>query len=138
MDVLVELFTIPGVPQHIRSDNGPEFIAEAIRRWLEHEGVEMLYIEPGSPWENGYAESFASRFRDELLAREQLEDLSEARAYGVRYRLDYNHRRPHSALGYRTLAESAAGCAAVAPATPPLQQPSHNLEGLPVTQPLLS
>ncbi len=138
IEVLVELFTVRGVPQHIRSDNGPEFIAEAIRRWLDRAGVETLYIEPGSPWENGYAESFASRLRDELLAREEFESVAEARAYGTQYRLDYNHRRPHSALGYRTPAEFAAGCAAVAPATPPLQPHSRNLEPLPVIQTVLS
>jgi putative transposase len=112
IDVLAELFALRGAPQHIRSDNGPEFIAAAIRRWLEHAAVEALYIEPGSPWENGYAESFNSRFRDALLDREEFENLSDARAYGTPYRLEYNHRRPHSALGYRTPAEFAAGCAA--------------------------
>jgi putative transposase len=140
IDVLVELFAVRGVPQHIRSDNGPEFIAAAIRRWLGYAGVEMLYIEPGSPWENGYAESFNSRFRDELLAREEFESVAEARAYGTRYRLEYNHRRPHSALGYRTPAEFAAGCAAVAPATPP-RQPHSRTPGfnpLPVPQTVLS
>ena len=125
LEVLVELFAVRGVPQHIRSDNGPEFIAAAIRRWLGYAGVEMLYIEPGSPWENGYAESFNSRFRDELLAREEFESVAEARAHGTRYRLEYNHRRPHSALGYQTPAEFAAGCAAVAPATPPRQPHSR-------------
>jgi len=90
------------VPKHIRSDNGPEFIAAAIRRWLTNAQVETLYIEPGSPWENGYAESFHSRLRDELLAREEFANLAEARAYGARYRMEYNHRRPHSALGYQT------------------------------------
>lgn len=112
IDVLAELFAVRGVPKHIRSDNGPEFIAHAIRRWLAYAGVETLYIEPGSPWENGYAESFNSRLRDELLDREEFENLCDARAYGTRYRLEYNHRRPHSALGYRTPAEFAAGCAA--------------------------
>jgi transposase InsO family protein len=147
IDVLVELFALRGVPKHIRSRpplrggaRGPEFIGTAIRRWLEYAGVEMLYIEPGSPWENGYAESFNSRFRDELLAREEFESVAEARAHGTRYRLEYNHRRPHSALGYQTPAESAAGCAAVAPATPP-RQPHSRTPGfnpLPVTQTILA
>jgi putative transposase len=141
IDVLAELFQLRGVPAHIRSDNGPEFIAAAIRRWLEYAGVEALYIEPGSPWENGYAESFNSRFRDELLDREEFENLPDARAYGTQYRLEYNHRRPHSALGYQTPAEFAAGCAAAsATATPPLQQ-QHSRDPeclpLPVTQPIL-
>jgi len=102
IDVLAELSVAGRVPKHIRSDNGPEFIAAAIRRWLTNAQVETLYIEPGSPWENGYAESFHSRLRDELLAREEFANLAEARAYGARYRMEYNHRRPHSALGYQT------------------------------------
>jgi putative transposase len=144
IDVLVELFALRGVPKHIRSDNGPEFIAEAIRRWLAHAGVETLYIEPGSPWENGYAESFHSRFRDEVLSREEFESVAEARASGTRYRLEYNHRRPHSALGYQTPAEFAAGCAAasVRPTASLRQQHSQDSEclplRLPVTQPMLS
>jgi len=142
IDVLVELFALRGVPKHIRSDNGPEFIAEGIRRWLAYAGVDTLYIEPGSPWENGYAESFNSRFRDELLAREEFESVAEARASGVRYRLEYNHRRPHSALGYQTPAEFAAGCAAasVRPTASLRQQHSQDSEysPLPVTQPMLS
>ena len=140
IEVLAELFAARGVPRHIRSDNGPEFIAAAIRRWLEYAGVKPLYIEPGSPRENGYAESFNSRFRDELLDREEFENVSEARAYGTRYRLEYNHRRPHSALGYRTPAEFAAGCAAEGFATlspqPHSRTPGFN--PLPVTQTILS
>ena len=101
IDVLAELFVLRGVPKHIRSDNGPEFIAAAIRRWLSYAEVQTLYIEPGSPWENGYAESFGSRLRDELLAREEFANLTEARVYGARYRMEYNHWRPHSALGYQ-------------------------------------
>ncbi len=119
IDVLVELFTVRGVPRHIRSRptlrvgaRGPEFLATAIRRWLEHAAVKTLYIAPGSPWENGYAESFHSRLRDELLAREEFANLAEARALGTDWRLKYNHRRPHSSLGYRTPAEYSAGCAA--------------------------
>lgn len=104
-----------GVPRHIRSDNGPEFIAHAIRRWLNQVGVEALYIEPGSPWENGYAESFHSRLRDEFLALEVFENLPVARLLTSAWKQDYNHQRPHSSLGYRTPAEFAA-CAASAPA----------------------
>ena len=117
-----------------------KFIAAAIRRWLGYADVETLYIEPGSPWENAYAESFHSRLRDELLAREEFDNLVEARAYGTRYRLQYNHRRPHSGLGYRTPAEFAAGCAAVAPATP-LRRPHSRTPGFnpsPVPQTVLS
>ncbi len=140
IDVLVELLCIRDVPKHIRSDNGPEFIAASIRRWLGYADVETLYIEPGSPWENGYAESFHSRLRDELLAREEFENLAEARAYGTRYRLEYNHRRPHSALGYLTPAEFAAGCATSGFATlspqPHSRTPGFN--PLPVPQTVLS
>ena len=142
IDVLVDLFRIRGVPRHIRSDNGPEFIAQAIRRWLTHSGVETLYVAPGSPWENGYAESFHSRLRDELTDREEFTSLAEAKHMADAWRLDYNHRRPHSSLGYQTPAEFAAGCAASVPvaALPPLQQHSRNPRNLPlpVTQPILS
>jgi putative transposase len=99
-----------GAPVHIRSDNGPEFIAEAIRAWLALAKVGPLYIEPGSPWENGYAESFHSRLRDELLDREEFDGLLEARVLGQAWREDYDHHRPHSALDYRTPAEFAKVC----------------------------
>ena len=79
IDTLAELFAMRGVPQHIRSDNGPEFVAKAIQRWLGQLEIEALYIEPGSPWENGYAESFHSRLRDEFLALEEFESLAAAR-----------------------------------------------------------
>ena len=142
IDVLVELFRIRGVPKHIRSDNGPEFIAKAIRRWLSLAGVETLYVEPGSPWENGYAESFHSRLRDELTNREEFANLAEARHLADAWRLEYNHRRPHSSLGYQTPAEFAAGCAAasVRPTASLRQQHSRSTRclPLPVTQPILS
>lgn len=112
IEVLAELFVVRGVPRYIRSDNGPEFVAGSIGRCLNYAGVQTLYIEPGSPCENGYAESFNSRFRDELLTREDFQNVAKARAYGTRYRLEYNHRRPHSALGHQTPAEFAASCAA--------------------------
>jgi len=86
------------VPGHIRSDNGPEFIAQAIRGFLGQAGVQTLYIEPGSPWENGYAESFHGRLRDELLDAELFADLSEARSLAERWKNDYNHRRPQRSL----------------------------------------
>jgi transposase InsO family protein len=140
IDVLVDLFRIRGVPKHIRSDNGPEFIAQAIRQWLVKAGVETLYVEPGSPWENGYAESFHSRLRDELTNQEEFTNLAEAKYLADAWRLEYNHRRPHSSLAYQTPAEFAAGCAAAsAPAAPTLQQQhSRSPEALPVTQSLLS
>ena len=105
---LKELFAIRGAPRFIRSDNGPEFIARAIRKWLEQSKVETLYIEPGSPWENAYSESFNSRFRDELLDREMFTSLREARLITEDFRLEYNHRRPHSSLEYLTPAAFAA------------------------------
>ncbi len=106
--ILASLFRRRGEPEFIRSDNGPEFIAKAIKRWLEVSGVGTLYIEPGSPWENAYSETFISRFSDELLKREVFADLLEAKVLVEDYRGHYNHHRPHSALGYRTPAEFAA------------------------------
>lgn len=138
LDVLRDLFVVRGVPQHIRSDNGPEFIAQAIRRFLASAGVETLYIEPGSPWQNGYAESFNSRLRDELLNAEVFENVPEAQSLGAQWRNAYNHHRPHSSLGYQTPTEYAAGCAASAPAAPTLQQHSRNQETLPIPQTVLS
>jgi transposase InsO family protein len=111
VDVLIELVQVRGVPGHIRSDNGPEFIAEAVRSWLGRSGSGTLYIEPGSPWQNGYAESFNARLRDELLNVEMFETVAEARALATQWRLEYNHRRPHSSLGYRTPAAFAASLA---------------------------
>lgn len=108
IETLRQLFAVRGTPRFIRSDNGPEFIAQAVRDWLAESGVETLYIEPGSPWENGYCESFNSRLRDELLDRELFMDLREIKVVVEDYRLDYNHRRPHSALGYVTPASFAA------------------------------
>ena len=99
-----------GAPGHIRSDNGPEFIAKAIRSWLAGAGVGTLYIEPGAPWENGYAESFNSKVRDELLNAEEFASELEARVVGKDWKREYNHERPHSSLGYRTPAEFAASC----------------------------
>jgi putative transposase len=108
VSTLEYLFEVRGVPEHIRSDNGPEFIAEAVKGWLARRGSGALYIEPGSPWENAYSETFNSRLRDELLDREMFETLKEAKVLLEDHRLEYNHRRPHSSLGYRTPAEFAA------------------------------
>ncbi len=126
LDVLVNLFLTRGVPKHIRSDNGPEFIASAIREHLERTGVETLYIEPGSPWENGYAESFFSRLRDELLNCEEFANLGEARWFARRRKEEHNHERPHSSLGYQTPSEFAAGCAAASVRATPSLQPRHS------------
>jgi len=89
-----------GMPGHLRSDNGPEFIAQEVRRWLAGSGVETLYIEPGSPWENAYSESFNSRLRDELLNGESFASLKEAQVLLGQWRRAYNEERPHSSLGY--------------------------------------
>ena len=97
-----------GAPQHLRSDNGPEFVAHEIQRWLKRAAVNTLYIKKGSPWENGYVESFNGKLRDELLNRELFLSLAEARYVLDQWRLDYNHRRPHSALGWQTPAAFAA------------------------------
>jgi putative transposase len=100
--VRARLFLERGVPVYIRSDNGPEFIAEAVRDWLTKVGVVTLYIEPGSPWENGYVESFNARFRDELLNGEIFFTLREAQVVIECWRREYNEVRPHSSLGYRS------------------------------------
>jgi putative transposase len=108
--VLEELFDLivqRGVPDHIRSDNGPEFTAKAVREWLGRIGVTTLFIEPGSPWENGYIESFNGKLRDELLNGEIFTTLLEAKVLIENWRREYNHIRPHSSLGYRPPAPQA-------------------------------
>ena len=96
--ILSELFLEHGIPEHIRSDNGPEFVATAVRNWLAHLGVRTLFIEPGSPWENGYIESFNGKLRDELLNGELFCTLKEAQILIEHWRREYNHIRPHSSL----------------------------------------
>ena len=110
IDVLAGLFRRRGVPRHIRSDNGPEFVAKAVKDWLSANKVATIYIEPGSPWENGYAESFGSRLRDEFLNVEEFADVREAVALAAAWKESYNRERPHSSLGYRTPAQFAATC----------------------------
>jgi transposase InsO family protein len=107
LQVLADLFVERGVPAHIRSDNGPEFTAESIREWLARVEVDALFIEPGSPWENGYVESFNGKFRDELLNCEMFYTLTEAQILIERWRREYNTIRPHSSLGYRPPAPEA-------------------------------
>ena len=101
IDQLFELFLFRGVPEHIRSDNGPEFTSKSVRDWLTRLGVKTLFIEPGSPWENGYIESFNGKLRDELLNREVFDTLAEAKILIEQWRREYNQVRPHSSLGYR-------------------------------------
>jgi transposase InsO family protein len=107
LDRLYNLFLHRGVPEYIRSDNGPEFTAKAVREWLGRIGVRTLFIEPGSPWENGYVESFIGKLRDELLNGEIFDTLLEARVVIENWRKVYNQRRPHSSLGYRPPAPEA-------------------------------
>ena len=104
------LFAVRGAPQHIRSDNGPEFVAHEVQRWLNQAMVRTLYINKASPWENGYVESFNGKLRDELLNRELFLGLDEARYVVDEWRLDYNHRRPHSGIGWQTPASYAVMC----------------------------
>lgn len=115
IDVLAELFVVRGVPRHVRSDNGPEFIADRVRAYLGKAKIGTLYIERGAPWENGHAESFHGRLRDELLNAEVFLDLPDAKGHGARWRNEYNHRRPHSSLGYRAPAAFAATCVGATP-----------------------
>jgi transposase InsO family protein len=101
VEALTELFVTRGTPTHIRSDNGPEFVAETVRLWLGRLGVQTLFIEPGSPWENGYIESFNGKFRDELLNGEIFDTITEAKVVTEQWRKYYNKIRPHSSLGYK-------------------------------------
>lgn len=111
-------------PKFIRSDNGPEFIAKAVREWVTQRGLQTLYIEPGSPWQNAYIESFNGRLRDELLNREIFGTLREAKVLGKEYRQAYNEQRLHSSLGYQPPAEFARRCLSADSAT--LRQPKGN------------
>ncbi len=107
IEQLYDLFLLRGVPEHLRSDNGSEFTSKAIRRWLNKLGVKTLFIEPGSPWENGYIESFNGKLRDELLNREVFCSPVEAKILIEQWRKEYNQIRPHSSLGYRPPAPKA-------------------------------
>ena len=107
IDALTDLFILRAPPAFVRSDNGPEFVAQAVRDWIAAVGAKTAFIEPGSPWENGYVESFNARFRDELLNREIFYSLREAQIIIEGWRKHYNTKRPHSALGYRPPAPEA-------------------------------
>ncbi len=120
LERLSDLFICRGVPAYLRSDNGPEFTARRVRQWLTKVDVQTLFIEPGSPWENGYVESFNGKLRDERLNREIFDTLLEAKVLIERWRREYNTIRPHSALGYRPPAPEARQLCSFAPATPPL------------------
>jgi len=126
LEGLTFLFITRGVPDYIRSDNGAEFTSKSVREWLAKVGVKTLFIEPGSPWENGYCESFNGKLRDELLDREIFYTLLEAKVLIERWRVHYNTQRPHSALGYRPPAPQAilaAAAACAAPGAPPQTPP---------------
>jgi putative transposase len=118
IEALADLFILRGVPAHIRSDNGPEFVALALREWIAAVGAKTAYIEPGSPWENGYCESFNGKLRDELLNGEIFYSLKEAKTVIEAWRRHYNTIRPHSSLGYQPPAPEAL----VLSATPPMAQ----------------
>jgi transposase InsO family protein len=127
IDTLEWLFLTRGVPEHIRSDNGPEFTAKAVKEWLARSGCGTIYIEPGSPWENPHIESFNGKMRDECLNMEIFSNGQEAKELVENWRIEYNERRPHSALGWLTPSEFATRAASVGRATPslPLQPPQQ-------------
>lgn len=133
IDVLSDLFILRGVPGHIRSDNGPEFIAKAVQAWITAVGAQTAYITPGSPWENGYIESFNARLRDEFLNGEIFYTLQEAKILIEAWRRQYNTIRPHSSLGYRPPAPEVlmwpsppAALKGAVPATPKPPHPPCN------------
>jgi transposase InsO family protein len=121
---LTDLFTTRGVPDYIRSDNGPEFTATAVRQWLSRLGVKTLYIAPGSPWENGYIESFNGKLRDELLNIEIFDTLWEAQILIERWRVEYNTVRPHMSLDYRPPAPETIEASPSGLGTPSLRSPA--------------
>ena len=107
IEALADVMLFRGIPENIRSDNGSEFVARELRQWLAKVGTGTLYIEPGSPWENGYCESFNGKLRDECLNGEIFYSLKEAQIVIENWRVKYNTKRPHSALGYRPPAPEA-------------------------------
>jgi transposase InsO family protein len=126
IDVLSDLFILRGVPEHVRSDNGPEFVAKAVQEWIGAVGAKTAYIAPGSPWENGFIESFNARLRDELLDGEIFYTLAEARIVVESWRRHFNTVRPHGSLGYKPPAPevfvpamTARATAQPGPTTPP-------------------
>jgi transposase InsO family protein len=130
IDALSDLFVLRGVPKHIRSDNGPEFVAKAVQEWIAAVGAKAAYIAPGGPWENGFIESFNARLRDELLDGEIFYSLAEARIVIESWRRHYNTLRPHGSLGYKPPAPEVFAPAMTAraasqprPATPPAPAP---------------
>jgi putative transposase len=134
IDMLSDLFILRGVPEHIRSDNGPEFVAKAVQEWIAAVGAKTAYITPGSPWENGFIESFNARLRDELLDGEIFYSLKEARIVIESWRRHYNTVRPHGSLGYKppapevfVPARAARAAAQSRPAPPPALAPGPSM-----------
>ena len=127
-EVLGYLFAVRGCPMYIRSDNGSEFVAKVVRDYLRDSGVKTLFIEPGSPWENGYIESFNGKLRDELLDRELFLHIDEVRYVVDRWRMNYNHYRPHSSLGYVSPVAYAATRGSGGSAPPHL--PNHTYQSV--------
>jgi len=126
IELLRYLFLVRGCPAYLRSDNGSQFTASRVKRFLKDLGVDTLFIEPGSPWENGYVESFNSRMRDELLDGELFLHIDELKYVADRWRMDYNHYRPHSSLDYMAPAAFAAKCLEQGSATLRLPQDKEN------------
>ncbi|MGB7498044.1 MAG: IS3 family transposase [Candidatus Acidiferrum sp.] len=120
IEALADVMLFRGIPENIRSDNGPEFVAKELRQWLSKVGTGTLYIEPGSPWENGYCESFNGKLRDECLNGEIFYSLKEAQIVIENWRVEYNTKRPHSALGYRPPAPAACSPWGVNPTSQPM------------------
>lgn len=123
MAKLTKLFIERGIPGYIRSDNGSEFSAHQVKKWIKSLGVQPLYIEPGSLWENGYNESFNGRFRDEFLKTEACYTLKEAEVLSAQWRHIYNHIRPHSSLGYKPPAPLTGSPRMAAPTYATLRSP---------------
>jgi putative transposase len=126
--ILARLIQEHGAPEHIRCDNGPEFVSRAVRAWLMESKVNGLYIAPASPWENGYVESYHARLRDEVLDREEFATLLQARGILELWRQEYNNERPHGSLGYMTPAAFAASCRHAEPALATLGLAQHGEE----------
>ena len=120
IEMLADVMLWRGIPENIRSDNGPEFVAKELRKWLGNVGTGTLYIQPGSPWENGYCESFNGKLRDECLNGEIFYSLKEAQIVIEKWRVEYSTRRPHSALGYRPPASAACSPWGANPSSQPM------------------
>lgn len=131
LDTLGQVIGERGILGHLRSDNGPEFVATQVKNWVESLGVETMYIAPGAPWQNGYAESFNSRFRDEFLEMNYFHTMAEAKELARRWKEHYNHKRLHGSLGYKTPADFARRCGASGSASLRSATPETPQRGVP-------